>query len=136
MLFTILKSICHLFGDNFANAMRFAGYAYLVRKHGHDAQIRDIYPEDDDDDPPPDNKNDNHIRAYNLYKIDQEHEQDLTTSLGDLLDEATEEHDFSFFSDMTPEQLGKMGWTWEVGKGMVRKPRPCCPECHQELWWE
>lgn len=71
MLFTILKSICHLFGDNIANAMRFAGYAYLVRKHGHDAmhgskdnpawilpesydprdpltdaQIRDIYPED------------------------------------------------------------------------------------------
>ena len=37
MLFTILKSICHLFGDNFANAMRFAGYAYLVRKHGHNA---------------------------------------------------------------------------------------------------
>lgn len=35
MLFTILKSICHLFGDKFANAMRFAGYSYLIRKHGY-----------------------------------------------------------------------------------------------------
>lgn len=102
-----------------------------------DAQLRDVYPKDYDNDPPQDDKNDNHVREYNVYQIDQEHEQDLTTSLGDLLDEATEDKpDYSFFSDMTPEQLGKKGWTWRVGKGMVRKPKPCCPKCHQELWWE
>lgn len=85
---------------------------------------------------PPDNLNIEHIITHNLYKIDQEYENELTTSLGDLLDEATKEPDFSFFSDMTPEHIGKLGWTWEVGKGMVRKPKPCCPHCHQELWWE
>jgi hypothetical protein len=76
--------------------------------------------------------------AHALYneKACEEVSQDLTTSLSDLLDEATEENDFSIFSDMTPEQLGKRGWTWEVGKGMVRKPKPCCPHCHQKLWWE
>jgi hypothetical protein len=92
--------------------------------------------EDYDDDDPPDNLHNGHIIAHNLYKIDQDIQKDLTTSLSDLLDEATEENDFSIFSDMTPEQLGKRGWTWEVGKGMVRKPKPCCPHCHQELWWK
>ena len=37
MLFNILKLLCHLLGDKFANTMRFAGYAYLIRKHGHSA---------------------------------------------------------------------------------------------------
>ena len=33
----ILKLMCHLFGDKLANGMRFAGYAYLINKHGNDA---------------------------------------------------------------------------------------------------
>lgn len=94
------------------------------------------YDEDYNDDNPQDDLHIEHIITHNLYKIDQEYENDLTTSLGDLLDEATKEPDFSFFKDWTPEQLGKKGWTWTVGKGMVRKPKPCCPQCHQELWWE
>ena len=112
-MFIILKLLCHLFGDKLANAMRFSGYSYLIKKHGHqamhgatdepawileeqydprdpltNAQLRDVYPKDydDDDETPPYFE---HLITHHLYKIDQEIEHDLKTSLSDLLDEIT-----------------------------------------------
>lgn len=37
MLNAILRMTLSLFGDKLANAFRFEGYAYLMRKHGREA---------------------------------------------------------------------------------------------------